>query len=139
MNTKQILFTIAIIAAIGPATVVAPVMAQNMTGGNMTGGNMTGGNMTGKTSGFTDDIAMQEDVKCTPPEVISYEGTFEGKCVIPQGSGSADRAAATAADDNDDGDTDTGNDGGQDGGEDQSEDEDGGQGEDEEEQQSGGN
>jgi hypothetical protein len=37
MNTKQILFTIAIIAAISAATVVTPVMAQNMTGGNMTG------------------------------------------------------------------------------------------------------
>jgi len=134
MNTKQIIFTIAIIAAISPATVVAPVMAQNMTGGNM-----TGGNMTGKTSGFTDDIAMQEEVKCTPPEVISYEGTFEGKCMIPQGSGSADRAAATAADDDDDGDADTGNGGGQGGGEDQSEDEDGGQGKDEEEEQEEGN
>lgn len=36
MNTKQILFTIAIIAAVSPATVVAPVMAQNMSGGNIT-------------------------------------------------------------------------------------------------------
>ncbi len=61
----------------------------------MTGGNMTGGNMTGKTSGIYDPPIMQEAVKCTPPEVINYEGNFEGKCEIPQGSGSADRAAAT--------------------------------------------
>lgn len=31
-----------IVAALGTAMVVTPVMAQNMTGGNMTGGNMTG-------------------------------------------------------------------------------------------------
>jgi hypothetical protein len=50
MNTKLILFTVAIIAACSAATVVTPVMAQNLTGGNMTGGNMTGGNMTGSVS-----------------------------------------------------------------------------------------
>jgi hypothetical protein len=70
MNTKQILFTIAIIAAISPATVVAPVMAQNMTGGNMTGGNMTGGNMTGKISGgflTQQDFQEMAKSKCIPP------------------------------------------------------------------------
>jgi hypothetical protein len=64
MNTKQILFTIAIIAAISAATVVTPVMAQNMTGGNMTGGNMTGGNMTG--GNMTGSISgYEEDAECS--------------------------------------------------------------------------
>ena len=126
MNTKQILFTIAIIAAISPATVVAPVMAQNMSGGNMTGGNMTGGNMTGKISGWEDEyLTPQEAAKCTPPEVE----VSEGKCGIDQsrqGDGSADSAAATAADDDDGGDTNSGDGGdtnsGDGGGQDQSED-----------------
>ena len=128
MNTKQILFTIAIIAAISPATVVAPVMAQNMTGGNM-----TGGNMTGKISDWR-HLTPQEAAKCTPPEVEVSEGkseveVSEGKCGIDQsrqGDGSADSAAATAADDDDGGDTNSGDggdtDSGDGGGQDQSED-----------------
>ena len=175
MNTKQILFTIAIIAAISPATVVAPVMAQNMTGGNMTGGNMTGGNMTGKISGGF-DFAKQQAEKCIPPEVKldpftcgipggsltqeDYSAKYgqqmaqctppevevsEGKCGIDQsrqGDGSADTAAATAADDDDGGDTNSGDGGGTDsgdGGEGQDGGEDEGQGEDDEKEQEGGN
>jgi hypothetical protein len=64
MNTKQILFTIAIIAAISAATVVTPVMAQNMTGGNMTGGNMTGGNMTGSIRGYEEDAECSKSPAC---------------------------------------------------------------------------
>ena len=66
----------------------------------------------------------RERAKCTPPEVE----VSEGKCGIDQsrqGDGSADRAAATAADDDDGGDTNSG-DGGDtnsgDGGEGQGED-----------------
>jgi hypothetical protein len=59
MNTKQILFTIAIIAAISAATVVTPVMAQNMTGGNM-----TGGNMTGSISGYEEDAECSKSPAC---------------------------------------------------------------------------
>ena len=54
MNTKLFLIAVAIVSAIGSATVAGsmimttPAVAQdNMTmGDNMTGGNMTGGNMT---------------------------------------------------------------------------------------------
>jgi hypothetical protein len=59
MNTKQILFTITIIAAISAATVVTPVMAQNMTGGNM-----TGGNMTGSISGYEEDAECSKSPAC---------------------------------------------------------------------------
>jgi hypothetical protein len=54
MNTKQILFTIAIIAAISAATVVTPVIAQNMTGGNM----------TGSISGYEEDAECSKSPAC---------------------------------------------------------------------------
>ena len=54
MTTKQILFVIAIIAAISAATVVTPVMAQNMTGGNM----------TGSISGYEEDAECSKSPAC---------------------------------------------------------------------------
>lgn len=54
MNSKMFLMAFAVIAAfgitaavVGPVTIAAPALAQNMTGGNMTANNMTAGNMTG--------------------------------------------------------------------------------------------
>ena len=54
MTTRILLAAIAIVSAfgiaavIGPVTVAAPVLAQNMTGGDliMMGANITGGNMS---------------------------------------------------------------------------------------------
>jgi hypothetical protein len=77
MITKQILITIAIIAAISAVMVTIPAMAQmvdnasmgnltvgNMTGGNTTGGNMTTGVMSGQISGYEEDAECSKSPAC---------------------------------------------------------------------------
>jgi len=62
MDSKQLLFIVAIIAALSAATIAMPIMAQMSDNASM--GNLTGGNMTGKISGAEEDAECSKSPAC---------------------------------------------------------------------------